>query len=658
MEPAVARSVKRGMPGASADSSWELLREAPLKKGHELKGTAGRIATGLLATLLLGAASGRALPGDLKSAPAPGAASLSPADLREGTRGTAYTVFHGDQPTPFPIEILGVLTASRPKGDLIVFKALGDSLAESGIMAGMSGSPVYVNGRIIGAIAFAFPFAKEAIGMITPIGEMREGMSRTDEPPAPWAGIAADVYQPMLRSFLTRSVDSSIWDRMIPEVPQTAGVGARLISLCGSGWAQGMESALEGFSQRTGLQLLPASGAEAWSDVRGGSIGASSNSSSAGNACGLVPGSAIGVALIAGDAALSAIGTLTERDGDHFVAFGHPLFQAGPVALPVTSARILAVVPSLNNSFKVGSTGPVIGTIRQDLRAGISGNFGEVPPMLPVRVVVNGPAGGETYHYRIARGYLLEPTMLAWVVNNSFLQHGWRLGEATVDGRLTFHYNKTQVLVRRDRVTTKSPATEIAEQLLGPIPVLLSNPFKPVIADSVAIEVNYSTAARQSALIDFYAERARIRAGERLSLTARLQNYQGETREFPIEVPIPERWRGKNLLIIAGGIQDLTEWDKDRAPILYEPKEFSSLERMIREFPDAGDLVIRIYGEGEGVVLGDREMGPLPASIASVLGAGHKRGPAQTAPNYLLEERKIDAGGVVSGGIGVRVRVE
>ena len=121
---------------------------------------------------------------------------------------------------------------------------------------------------------------------------------------------------------------------------------------------------------------------------------------------------------------------------------------------------------------------------------------------------------------------------------------------------------------------------------------------------------------------------------------------------------MPERWRGETLLIIAGGAKDLTEWDQERVPVLYEPKDLAGLERLLRDFPDEGDLLVRVYGEEEGVLLGDRELGPLPGSVVSVLGARHKRGPARPAPNHRLEERRIDAGGAVTGGLAVRVTVE
>lgn len=616
------------------------------RKGNDLTGFARGAWFAALVSIAVWGGTGRAYAGRPSSPPTSSVPSISPTLLKEGTRGVAYTVFHGDVPRPFEVEILGVLSGSRPKGSLILFKALGDTLAGSGIVAGMSGSPVYVDGKIIGAIAFSFPFSKEAIGMITPIEEMREGMARTNEPAAPWMGIAADVYQPMLDGYLRGTVDQAAWDRLVPE-PARASGGSPLISLCGTGWASDMESPLDVFSRRTGLPLVPISGA-----VPAPATTASDDS------VGLVPGSAVAVMLVDGDASLSAIGTMTERQGDHVVAFGHPLFQAGPVSLPLTTANIITIVPSLNSSFKMGTMGHVIGTIRQDLRAGVSGNLGEVPPTLPVRVSVNGPGGREVYNYRLARGFLLEPTMMAWVVTNSFLQRGWRLGEASVDGHLLFHYNKTQVLERRDRIAAKAPATEIAEQLLSPIPILLSNPFQPVIADSVSIDVDYSVTPSQSTLIDFWAERAKARAGEEISLTAKLQNRRGEVQEVPITIHVPERWHGENLLILAGGIGDLTEWDRDRAPALYQPKDFHGLERMIHDFPDAGELIIRIYGAEQGVLLGDREVGPLPSTIESVLGAAHKRGPAQSAPSFLLEERRIDAGGVVTGGIGVRVQVE
>ncbi len=265
----------------------------------------------------------------------------------------------------------------------------------------------------------------------------------------------------------------------------------------------------------------------------------------------------MGVSLVDGDAALSAIGTLTYRSGDKVAAFGHPMFQGGRVDLPLTAAWIHAIVPSYNNSFKVGSAGPIVGSIRRDFRAGVAGILGQAPSMLPVRIVMDGPSGRDIYHYRIARGTALEPTLLAWTTTNSLLQHGWRMGEASVDARLTLHYNGGQVLTRRDRMATRSPATEIAERLLAPVPLLITNPFARVSFDSVDLELSYEPEARESTLVDLWAERDKVRAGDVLDLAVRLQDYQAQDREIRVAIPVPERWRGQTLLILAGGREGL-----------------------------------------------------------------------------------------------------
>jgi hypothetical protein len=179
-----------------------------------------------------------------------------------------------------------------------------------------------------------------------------------------------------------------------------------------------------------------------------------------------------------------------------------------------------------------------------------------------------------------------------------------------------------------------------------------------VVLDSVALDVSYVTSLHESILIDLWAERERVRPEETLTLTARLKDRHEQTRDIEVQIPVPERWRGRTLFILAGGVNELTQWDRERAPVLYEPKDLGGLERLIREFPDEGQLLVRIYGEEGGVILGDQELGPLPSSVARVLGAEHKRGPARPSSNVEIEERRIDAAGTVTGTAAVRVRVE
>ena len=410
-------------------------------------------------------------------------------------RGIARTVFEGAKPRDFAVELLGVVPGARPKGDLILFRALGDSLERTGIVAGMSGSPVFVDGKLVGAIAFAYPFAKEPIGMMTPIGEMLDGMSRVDEAPYAGFGIPSMEFEPLLQSFVSHTVDSSAWDRLVPE--GRSGTGA-LLALWASGWSPEVGESMEGAARRAGFPA-PVAGA-----ARGASLPPEAPD-------GIEPGDAVGVLLVDGDASLAAIGTLTYRDGDRIAAFGHPLFQGGAVDLPLTTAWIHGVVPSYNNSFKVGSAGPIVGSIRQDAQAGVMGVLGPAPPMLPVRIALTGPHGREVYRYRLARGTAIEPTLLAWTVSNSLLQHGWRTGDASVDASIRLHYNGAEELIRRDRMATKAPATEIAERLLAPVPLLILNPFARVVLDSVSLEISYSAEIRESSLIDLWAERETVR---------------------------------------------------------------------------------------------------------------------------------------------------
>lgn len=564
------------------------------------------------------------------------------ADLEIGIRGTAHTVLQGDEATSFEVELLGLVPGTRPQGELILFRAHGDSLLRTGIVAGMSGSPVYVEDKLVGAIAFAFGFSKEPLGLITPISEMLEALDRIDQPVAPWLGAPGVMHAPFREAFLTQSTDVGIWDSLGPVAPEI-GESPTLIGLTASGWAPGLQPTLDRFANRAGLPPPTA--------ATGRSLFESTPKP-------LVPGSAIGVRLIDGDAALAAIGTVTYVDGDKFLAFGHPMFQGGPVSLPVSAAWIHAVIPTINRPFKMGSAGPIIGTIRQDRRAGVAGIVGEMPPQLPVTIVFNGPSETSTYNYRLARGILLEPNLLAWTATNSFLRHGWRVGFATLDSRLTVNYNGNRSISRSDRIASRVPASEIAQRLLLPVPFLLTNPFEEVSIDSVSLEVSYQPELKESVLTDLWARGKKVRTGDTLHLTARLQDHQKQQREVTVDIYIPERLRGQNLLILAGGAMELVEWDRERAPGLYEPTDLDGIERLIEEFPSDGELLVRLYGDKSGVLLGDKELGSLPPAVAAVLGAGYKRGSVQMTPTYQITERRIDVGGTVSGAAAVRVKVE
>ena len=279
-------------------------------------------------------------------------------DIQPGMKGLGKTVFAGTKIETFDVEILGVLKNQSPHGDAILAKVSGGPLPleKYGVIAGMSGSPIYIDGKLIGALAFAFLYPKEVmIAGITPIQEMLNDANHPDSNPAltPQATANNGLMDHALQAFNFAPIQTPL---------MVSGADQRVLAL--------MKEQLAAFN------MFP---------IPAGNV---SKASAQQADTDLQPGSAIGIPLIRGDMDISAVGTVTYRDNEKILAFGHPMFFAGNVQYPMSSAYVHLIVPNQINSFKLASPLETVGAITQDRRSGISGAIGMTPRMIPLNVTV------------------------------------------------------------------------------------------------------------------------------------------------------------------------------------------------------------------------------------------------------------------------------
>ena len=289
-----------------------------------------------------------------------GGLDVMPVDeIVPGMQGTGRTVFQGSTVEDFRIEVVDVVRNSRPQGDLIIFRGLDERIRHTGIIAGMSGSPVYIDGRLVGAVAYAYPYMKDPIGAITPIGEMLRlldmpgfedlGQADSDGPKDradshgadPGAGEAR--FAAAWERFLS-GPDGTGRGEIDPPEASLPGAGLSYLSLpvSISGWDPALAPELSRRLQSRGFLPTPLSSGAGSAEDRGGSAA-------------VEPGQAVSIEIVRGDARLAAVGTLTYVEGDRFVALGHPMLQEGPSDLPFSLAWIHTVMPNLQVSFKMGS---------------------------------------------------------------------------------------------------------------------------------------------------------------------------------------------------------------------------------------------------------------------------------------------------------------
>jgi len=616
----------------------------------------------------------------LAASPSLAIETLPVSEIKPGMIGVGRTVFQGTEIEEFGIEIISVIPNARPHGDLILFRGHGDVLEHAGIIQGMSGSPVYIEGKLIGAVSFAYPGAKDPIGAITPIEEMlellTEDLGDANAGEGSGGGEDPETGDRASRSFSWGNEDifSTAWTRFrqpargwhsafstgetiygpsrtssllpLPSMPpEPDGDAMRALStpICLSGWSDVVQSEMSDVFARFGFEPVGVSGSGKPMEM---------------NPIPLEPGSAVGVQMIDGDADVVAIGTVTHVDGDRMIAFGHPMIQSGDVAFPMSGAYIHTVLANNVVSMKMGSSTGLLGGVWNDRRSGIAGVSGSVPERLPVTVSVQTDRGEkQTYGYGLARHAMLTPFFLPWTVTNSYLTSGWVTGDAFIETDVEVFFDEGRSVRRRDRTAAEAPGTAVGADVTLPAALLLINPWEEARIDSMHVELRYEK-GNSGAIVEHVAcSHRRARPGDIVTIDVAIRPFRGDVVTRSFDFRVADAWAGQSLRINVGANADFVAWDQDRAPEKFVPQNFEQMIEMIERMPDDSFMTLRIYTDNPGTLLQGVELPALPASLASaVLGGASTKGFQQISGSLLMEEQK-ETPWVLAGGETVYVEV-
>jgi hypothetical protein len=460
----------------------------------------------LLAQTSPGTQAPQPVPTEVRTPPPPATppdsvtAGIFPLDqVHRGLRGVAYTVFEGVAPSAVEVEILGVLhNALGPHEDMILARLGGKDAIYTGVVAGMSGSPVYIDGKLAGALAFRIgQFSKEPIAGITPIQQMLQVKNMPQGSPAPVNTANAEI-RPI-------------------ETP-----------LLFSGFSQ---QAVDAFKDRfTAQGLTPV-------------VGLGGGSSTQKQPEPIEPGSSVSALLVRGDMEIAATCTATYVDKNQLLACGHPITQTGSVSVPMTKAEVVATLPSPLNAFKIVNTTEEVGAFTQDRQTAIRGEFGVKAHMVPVSVTFHTDGNTRAVNFDVVDSPDLTPLLMLTSIYQSLMQSNTYSSETTyrIRERVQMDGAADVDLTRFAAPTTGIPAALGATLQVGePLVQLYSNPARRGGLRSVSLDVE-SIPGRQTVEIES-AERegGTVHAGDTVSLRATLRPWQGAKRSIDIPVKLPD----------------------------------------------------------------------------------------------------------------------
>ena len=598
-------------------------------------------------------------------AAASGQAILPLDEVRAGMTGEGRTVFAGDRIETFGVEILGVLRNPFPGRSIVLARLSGGPLEHTGVMQGMSGSPVYVEGRLVGAVAYAFPFSRDPICGITPFEEM---LRFTEAPVGNAASGAVDAaagsgLAPVLR-FSPEGVPSL--DPPLPggnAAPALAAAGAPapiLSPVSVSGLDPAVAGVIAPVFRRLGMEIAPG-GVSAGGSPTTGSL--PQDGEPAGDPPAPVPGSPIGATLIGGDLVMMASGTVTHVDeatGEVF-AFGHPFTGLGTLAVPMQEARVEAAVASLANSFKLTSAGRPLGVWRQDRATGVRGELGARAPLVPLELTVGGSRGARrTYRLELVDHDLLTPLLAFSGLMSALAQEERLSGPQTMrlEARLGVAGGRTLALEDVFASGTSGSLQQAAALVAAPIALLLGNPLERIPVRRVEVEVSATETARTAALTRAWIESARVRPGETVTLQVATRDYRGEERVKELPVPIPASAAGQRLELLVGDSRAAAAADRAEGAGS-APRRVEQIFRVISRHRRQSRLYVRLAGTGRtAAVVGGEYLPSLPPSVRSVLSRDSSGGFTRSLSSSVLWEGRLDFDAAVSGTRRLEIEVE
>jgi SpoIVB peptidase S55 len=602
--------------------------------------------------------------GVLVPGPAAAAEPISLEEITPGMKGYGLSVFAGSRIDTFGVEVIGVQANTRAAGSLILIRVNGQGLEVSRVVQGMSGSPIFLEGRFAGALAFGWAGSLDPIAGVTPAGEIlalptdvpRQSASRRGaglvvpselvSNRTGFSGLAEELedFFPLRESH--RSAVSSSVSKNSAQIKFPAGWPAP---------GDLIQSMLPGlFSASSAAGFGPGS----WicqpleSRLTGSRSGAASTSNGPTRA--LSPGSSCAIPLITGDAQLGAIGTVTWVQDEHVFMMGHPFMQRGPVNLPLATADILTVLPSRNMSFKMGSIGPVVGAVHHDQRAGLSGRLGDQAPMIPVEVTVQTivePATGqttnsETYRFAVVDDPLLTPSLVFWALYNSLLVEGDDASLQTVEYELETTWSGSGSLADRPLVLNgigsgPGGVGGLGGQWMMPLMMMLNNPHEPVALQSVRAVLRVKKDLKQARIVGLTGPRTVARAGGEVVYRVEIEPRLGESRIIEFPLTLPEHLPAGPYRVVVASAAEFFALEAQRAAGRFEVKNLADTVALLESPRSPNTLVLTVLAPGRGLVLEGKEMSSLPRSVRRILRSGDPQAGATLADYMVRREKEL-----------------
>jgi hypothetical protein len=583
--------------------------------------------------------------------PKAGPVQIMPLDqVKPGMKGTAWTVFQGTEPEAVPVEIIGRWKNQLGPNQDVILGKMGGKAAQTFVAGGMSGSPVYVDGKLIGAVALRVgQFSVDAICGITPIEQMLE-ISEMDK---------------------SRPADAKAPGRPIAE--RNGGAGQAVAALgAGQALLTPIEAplSLSGFTEDTVRQFGPVFDRMGITAVAGGGAPATMQGSkpAPGWERALNPGEAVAGVLVNGDMSVTGLGTVTYNDGKRVLAFGHSLFNLGPVDIPMGAGEVLMTLASPLQPNKLANATGIVGALREDRHSGVEGRLGEEARMIPVTLKVRSLGANEAvlrekeFHFNVFVDQSYTPYLMTLTLYNSLSELNEFAAEST--------YRLNGQVAMKGQASMALSTMEAAGQSNTPAPMALAtwwgekfnrlylNNVKTPDVEGVNVTVDLTPERRVATIENAWLGSAEARAGDDVPVKVLLRPYRGEAiiRDFSVHIPAGFPKGDHRIVLSDAGAANRMQNMAGQANRFMDVPEMASLMNQERS---NNQMYVSLVQSSPTAYDEDKTMPSLPGSALNVMQSG--RAPSRTlvtSPETAVEQMSLKFDSIVTGSYSLRIHVK
>ncbi len=543
-------------------------------------------------------------------------------DITPGMKGYGKTVFSGKRIEVFNIEVLGVLKNWEARSDMILIKMTGGPLSKTGIIAGMSGSPVYIDNKLVGAVSHGWSFTKEAIAGVTPIGIMMDVLKMEAQVEESIFAMKDNTWSAPLNIQDSRVINKLISheklfeDKLSQDTRFQQPFTINLVPIH-------TPLMVSGFDNRSLKRMSPLFSKMGWFPSQSNK----GHANTPANLSGFLPGAAVAAEIIRGDLNASAIGTVTYRDGNNILAFGHPLIQTGTTDLPMSTAYVYTILASQSSSVKMAVPEKIIGRITQDRRSALAGKIGEYAQMISCLVDIKGSLNVK-YNFEIIHNKLLTPNLVQMAVESALLATEKSIGEKLVNLKLDIDIAGREKPITIENVYYDPGLSWFPiYNMIQPITTLLNNKFQPVRIKSIKLVADILETKNTASIENVRVSKKWVNPGDEISLNVSLKPFTQESVSIPLKIKLPDDiTRGSTIRIIVCDANHSRMLETTGAPGRLVPTNFEQLISNVEDVENNKNLIIRVLLNKRGLTYMGEDFPSLPNSFLNIMSLSNQSG--------------------------------